>query len=174
MKGLYDQEKWDKIAECMRRYMEAREAHITDWQNHTELFGGYSDLEIYWCEAGEILFQMFGIPGIPTQEEMGKQGPRPKALLEAIKPPKKGFVYLIRNHRNGYVKIGWSTKPAQREATLQSQEPEISMLAKVPSYRHFEEQLHERFASQRVRGEWFDLRPPQITALIQEFEGTHA
>ena len=41
----------------------------------------------------------------------------------------RGYVYLMMNSRNGYIKIGFTKDyPTYRESTLQSQEPEIELI----------------------------------------------
>jgi len=76
-----------------------------------------------------------------------------------------GHVYLMLNARNGYTKIGFTTKePEYRESTLQSEEPEVELFFK--SSKSFtlddEKEFHEIYAEKRVRGEWFDLSGDDI------------
>lgn len=72
-------------------------------------------------------------------------------------PRGPGFVYLMKNKRNGLTKIGYSTNPVVREATLQSEEPEVVLIATHPGTKADETELHDRFIIHRVRGEWFRL-----------------
>lgn len=72
------------------------------------------------------------------------------------------YVYLMHDKRNGYHKIGMSNKPEVREKTLQSEVPAIEMVCskKYPSRKiakAIEAALHNVYAEQRVRGEWFNL-----------------
>jgi hypothetical protein len=67
------------------------------------------------------------------------------------------FVYLMHNNRNGLYKIGKSNNPTVREATLQSQEPEIELIFSHESSHQAERELHQIFNDKRVRGEWFKL-----------------
>lgn len=69
----------------------------------------------------------------------------------------ESYVYVMLNERNGLTKIGMSTQPAFREKTLQSQEPEIHLLACWKAPAKVERELHRMFASNRQRGEWFKL-----------------
>lgn len=71
--------------------------------------------------------------------------------------PKRTFIYLMLNERNRYVKIGKSSFPRFREKTLQSEEPEVILLAAYLCDPDMERELHEVFAHRRVRGEWFNL-----------------
>lgn len=80
-------------------------------------------------------------------------------------------VYLMRNKRNGFTKIGIARDPAFRERTLQSQEPEIEMLFSIQGTRAVEQECHRRFKNQRVRGEWFDLSDSDIEECKLMLEG---
>ncbi len=78
----------------------------------------------------------------------------------------KIFVYLMEDLRNGLVKIGQSQTPEKRENTLQSEVPEISLRFYLPAHDTAEKELHEKFDAKRVRGEWFQLTPQDILAVI--------
>lgn len=67
------------------------------------------------------------------------------------------MVYLCRNKRNGFVKIGFSARPEVREKTLQSEEPELFFERIYQGTREDETMLHSMFSERRVRGEWFEL-----------------
>jgi len=71
-------------------------------------------------------------------------------------------LYMMRNARNGYVKIGISDHPEFREKTLQSEEPEIELIFVQKTDSRVEEMLHLHFADLRVRGEWFRLTAQHI------------
>lgn len=71
------------------------------------------------------------------------------------------FVYLMR-HTNGLTKIGWSRNPEAREKTLQAEDPRLEMIWHTSAKKEVERQLHDIFASVRVRGEWFKLEPHHI------------
>ena len=77
---------------------------------------------------------------------------------------KTGYVYLMKNNRNGYVKIGFTTKePEFREKTLASEDPDISLIHKQYGLTMKEEKkLHELYADKRLRGEWFDLSDNEV------------
>ncbi len=79
-----------------------------------------------------------------------------------------GSVYLILNSRNGYTKIGFTTgDPKYRESTLQSEEPEISMICSFPGTKIQDEyDLHELHKNNRIRGEWFDLSKLEVENII--------
>ena len=76
-----------------------------------------------------------------------------------------GNVYLMKSDLNGRIKIGRTKgKPVYRERTLQSQEPEVSLIfyRKVENMNETERFLHNLFASKRLRGEWFELSNDDI------------
>jgi hypothetical protein len=78
-------------------------------------------------------------------------------------------VYLMKNMANGYYKIGQSRSPFVRERTLQAQEPDVRLLASVETRSAFERKLHQRYAHQRVRGEWFALEYGDLSNLASSF-----
>lgn len=77
------------------------------------------------------------------------------------------YVYLMKNTRNGLVKIGISSNPKYREATLQSEEPEIEMLFSAPGSESIEGCLHRKFQRKRVRGEWFKLDESELQIAVE-------
>lgn len=96
-----------------------------------------------------------------------------RQLEEEFGPPPKrgypsGYIYLMRNCRNGLIKIGFSSNPKFREKTLQSEEPEIELIFKRKGSFFDEDALHSRFASKRVRGEWFRLSLDDIKSIQSE------
>lgn len=78
-------------------------------------------------------------------------------------------VYLMKNMANGYYKIGVSRQPRVRERTLRSEEPDIRLLASVEADCPLERELHRRYASKRVRGEWFALDYGDLCGLKGDF-----
>ena len=61
----------------------------------------------------------------------------------------ENYVYLMLNKRNGFIKIGTSIMPGYRERTLQSQEPEVILLALWTAPRETEKELHKIFRTAR-------------------------
>ena len=96
-----------------------------------------------------------------NETQTRRSAPTPKA------PPREGWVYLMHNKRNGLFKIGFSANPTYREATLQSEEPEIELVHKFRGTMKDEEALHRRYAANRVRGEWFKLNSANIERIKQ-------
>ncbi len=87
------------------------------------------------------------------------------------KPEVFGNVYLMKNLRNSYMKIGFTTKhPQYREATLQSQEPEIELVKFWEATIDDERQLHSMFDKKRLRGEWFELNSNDIKKIEHYFQ----
>ena len=67
------------------------------------------------------------------------------------------IVYFVREGRRGRIKIGHTTDIEQRITTLQTSVSEpLRLLAAMPGDRFLERRLHDRFASYRYRGEWFE------------------
>jgi hypothetical protein len=78
-------------------------------------------------------------------------------------------IYVMRNERSGHIKIGRSIAPFQREATLQAEEPAISMLFFFPAIIGVEHELHREFSGLRVRGEWFSLSQSQVESIRNRY-----
>lgn len=81
-----------------------------------------------------------------------------------VQPPvsKLTYVYLMKNNRNGYYKIGKSANPSFREKTLQAEDPDISLIAKWHTEPRWEKILHQEYKSKRLRGEWFNLTAEDV------------
>jgi hypothetical protein len=75
------------------------------------------------------------------------------------------YVYLMLNTKTNLIKIGRSIKPVFRERTLQSQEPEVVLIAKWRAKKEIEKQLHNKFRQKRKRGEWFELAFAELKEL---------
>lgn len=85
-------------------------------------------------------------------------------------PPKAGHVYLIRSGE--FHKIGISQRPPERFREIQRSVPypiEVVAIWPMPTDRAaaVELSLHARFAEKRQAGEWFDLTPEDVAALIE-------
>jgi len=115
---------------------------------------------IQWNEDGVIEYRI-GHQNNPTEDKKNK------------KAKKNGNVYLMKNIRNGYTKIGFTTKhPTFRERTLQSQEPEVELLNYWKGNMQDEEDLHNQFDEKRERGEWFNLNEDDIQEIYDYFTST--
>ena len=74
--------------------------------------------------------------------------------------------------KSGFHKIGISSDPNYREKTLQSKQPEIETVVHRKFInrklaKDFENELHIKYDSKRIRGEWFDLNSIEINQIIQ-------
>jgi hypothetical protein len=91
----------------------------------------------------------------------------PPPVPEPRIPQKRiGRVYLIRNEVNGFVKIGFSVQPDLREKTLQAEEPTLVLIGSIAGTVRTEHALHNAYADQRIRGEWFNLTETDIREIL--------
>jgi len=84
------------------------------------------------------------------------------------------YLYLMKNNLNGQYKIGRSNNPSYRERTLQSQEPDVNLVAKFKGLAYLEREWHDYFDSERVRGEWFKLNSTQLNFMISKCKSSKA
>ena len=68
----------------------------------------------------------------------------------------------MRDHHTGFTKIGVSFDPKAREKKLISEKPTIELLHFWEGGFFEEKQLHQKFSSLRIRGEWFNLSSANI------------
>lgn len=95
---------------------------------------------------------------------------RARATHGAPAEPMTGsFVYVIRGDHN-MVKIGVSTNPTARLATLRTASAfpiDFAYIAATPGQGYdIEAGAHEMLKSHRVNGEWFDIAPEMAVAAI--------
>ena len=76
----------------------------------------------------------------------------------------EGFVYFIRSEETHAIKIGFTSGPIEKRLnSLQTAHPyKLQLLATVPGTPDYEKSLHERFASFRLEGEWFQPHPDLV------------
>lgn len=91
------------------------------------------------------------------QEEMERENAAAAKAYKERKTIRNSKVYLMVNNQTNNYKIGRSANPEFRERTLQSQEPDVTLLFYCPEEVISERDLHDMFADKRVRGEWFAL-----------------
>jgi hypothetical protein len=87
----------------------------------------------------------------------------------AFGPHHKGFVYFAQHGDAGLIKIGFTrVDPARRIRALQEACPEVlRWIGFYPTRADEERRVHQRFAADRARGEWF--RPSDaLLAFIRE------
>lgn len=81
-------------------------------------------------------------------------------------------LYIIGETGSGVVKIGRSVNPQQRLAQLQTGYPRpLALLHVERGSGHLEPQLHERFASVRMSGEWFSLGTEPVATVLATIDG---
>jgi len=111
-----------------------------------------------------------------SEQRRAKRRGHRRAHDEAVANGRYGFVYFIVFYSEigkGYCKIGYSADPASRFSELQVGNPFPLQLAHFfGGDRDAEAEMHERFASQRVRGEWFRLAGP-IDRYLDKVCGRH-
>ncbi len=100
------------------------------------------------------------------QNEAGTGTPIDKELTKDRSPPVHGYVYFIRAGSEGGIKIGFSTQPPRRLASLQtSNHEELKLIGSFRGTTADERELHQRFCHLKIRGEWFEPAE-ELTDLI--------
>lgn len=86
------------------------------------------------------------------------------------KPTSKECVYVVGPANAQFVKIGRSTNPRRRFATLQTGYPEELFVYRVffTKNMQLEQDLHKRFANYRSYGEWFHVQG-DVADWLEEF-----
>lgn len=80
------------------------------------------------------------------------------------------YVYFVQQITGGPIKIGWAADPRKRIYTLQLSNPvPLVILAVMPGTLELEKDLHLRFETSMVLGEWFDPSP-ELLQLISKQE----
>ena len=109
--------------------------------------------------------------GLKSKLRMLTHQPSPSGSARYRPRPSKDLrkVYMMKDAHSGLYKIGKSVNPQNREKTLQSEKPSISMVFFCKETDDFNEKvLHLEYSSQRIRGEWFDLSPAQVRFIISQ------
>lgn len=76
-------------------------------------------------------------------------------------------IYFAQEDGQGYIKIGFSESVKDRLRALQTgSSVEIHLLIAIPGTREDEGILHERFALERGRGEWFQPSPRLVRFIL--------
>jgi len=96
------------------------------------------------------------------EKEQWKQSCRKKPLQANI-PSRRGYIYFVQDGE-GRVKIGKTINMSKRirEYTKLPTEPIILHTFESENYSDAEILVHNRYADQRLRGEWFDLTKEDI------------
>lgn len=125
-------------------------------------YGNYLAIEVAKLTLADAMLKDIGLTVEPaTLEERDE--------IKASKNGNNGYVYLMRNSRNGSTKIGFSKKPRFREKTLQSEEPEIEIICTIPGNIQKERAIQEKYSPARIRGEWFLLSAFDIDDIARDF-----
>lgn len=80
-----------------------------------------------------------------------------------------GYVYIVRSLER--YKIGWTgdlrtlTNRLNRLHLMNAYGVECEFVIKSRRAWQIEKDLHQRFEKQRIHGEWFDLKPEQVTTV---------
>ena len=69
---------------------------------------------------------------------------------------KSGYIYIMLDEVNNFIKIGYSKNPKFRESTLQSEKPSIKLINRFKGTLSQEQHCHRILAKYRKRGEWFE------------------
>lgn len=93
---------------------------------------------------------------------------REREYNKSIKKIKPQIAYILKDESLGYYKIGKSCNPLQREKTLQAEKPSVK-LVKVFN-EDCENELHNKYKKQRVRGEWFNLNKVQVEYICKHYK----
>ena len=87
---------------------------------------------------------------------------------------RSGYVYLMLAEGVDRYKIGLSRKPKERYSTISKQSPfPVSVIAcyKVDDMIEAEKNWHQKFAEQRVHGEWFELSEDCVNEFVASAKG---
>jgi len=115
----------------------------------------YLDIECVNDAAVEL-----GIEPVSVYQPRGPRLDIPERI-----PRKTGCIYVLRAP-DGLHKIGRSVSPERRVGSLNTGRADrgLELVCTVAATHTstLETMLHQRFASKRVNGEWFDLTPSDI------------
>jgi len=107
----------------------------------------------------------------PTDDDIDRVVTTMENLFDSMEKnryPKFEYkTYLMKDSNTGYTKIGRSIDPKNREKTLQSEKPTITMFAVCE--KDHESTLHNKYSNKRIRGEWFDLTDKSINSIIKKY-----
>lgn len=89
----------------------------------------------------------------------------------SIRPKEKRYymTYLMKDIVNNYAKIGRSIDCSRRHFDLHANNPNIKMLFVIKN--DIEKQLHIKYKSKRMYGEWFNLTEIDIKSIKTKYHG---
>lgn len=122
----------------------------------------HSSINSISIDSIEILIRRLEVYKEQLEDHYGRAKPKLKKIDKMISL-KQSYIYLMKNYRNGYYKIGRSLNPEYRERTLQAEAPEIGLEFVSPlTPSILEGRLHNIFKEKRIRGEWFSLSEKDV------------
>jgi hypothetical protein len=81
------------------------------------------------------------------------------------------LIYVIRNDRDGFLKIGFSDDPMKRLKQLQTATPyKMELVAVFEGERDLEAAIHRHLRHHRLSGEWFAWSWT-VTELVRRLQG---
>lgn len=150
----------------------------------------WNNIERVWAEQVNFIYEgqtMVGIHGIDDEDVIDYLN----WLCKKIQSYKKEMelyygeseltansmmlthIYLFYDEHTGLYKIGRSIDPNYREKTLLPQAPKVRKIFISPiADKKIEKELHRKFKSKRIRGEWFELDESDINYIKSYNYGT--
>lgn len=100
-----------------------------------------------------------------------------KSVYDFTQPTKRStqftYIYLLKDYKSNYCKIGRSIQPKFREKTLKAENPDCRILFISPlTNLKIEKKLHSLFKEKRIRGEWFNLNNNDVKMIMSYDYGT--
>lgn len=88
----------------------------------------------------------------------------------APKVPRKGYVYLIKDHTRGLMKIGFTKDVAGRYCQIRTTNPGVELIYSFPGTTDTEDAIQQKFSERWVDGDWFILTDMQVQSIIEEYK----
>lgn len=114
----------------------------------------------------------------PKPKPPGKRKSARRRLTRASRPSVparlKGFVYVVSASGERH-KIGVTLNPSKRLSQLNTGSPDVlsyAILADCKDIYRAEMELHQRYAGQRIKGEWFELSPADLVDIRRYLDST--
>lgn len=118
------------------------------------------------CDASEFIWLALSA--------FNRVGPKPRARgrVRGVRAAQGSSVYFVQQFRpdgRGDIKIGRTASLKRRVADLNiGSSAHLSILGTVPGDEATERRLHERFAADRLRGEWFRASDELLGFILNE------
>lgn len=136
------------------------------WYNVAVQLAEYKDYECAWGRAAG--YRCFIELALKSDDPIIVETAKKESLRWDYNGSR--FVYFIEAIGSDSIKIGTASDPMARLADLQTGCPfELVLLATVPGGYQLEDELHERFSSSVLRGEWF-RGDPALRSYIQRLK----